>query len=454
MKRLILFLILSASAFAQNYRVDDIVFNRNGAPVPSATIAVCSQVAITAISEVVGTVTVTTTLNPPQGSTVTIVGITPTAYNGSYVVLTTSPTSFTYTNPTQGLGAGSTFGSAVVTSTTPCAPLANLCASYTDAVCASPNPVTGDGVGNYHFYVAPGHYTRQFYGSGLTARVQTDQVLPCDPANCSSSGTITAPNFVSTVATGTAPFTVTSTTQVPNLNVSQLEGKTWEIPGTIGSTTPNTGAFTTVTGSSVSSTGSAAVGTTLTITESAAPSGVASKSVVWADSTAHRLQHKDNNGSAFTLANTSGDTLTSTTLASPTVTGTASGNGTIPTAMLAATPSIIPFWCTGTATANTTLVLAGAACTATTGYLIPMNAGTVKNLFCKSVNAGVNASSGLVTVRKNVVNQALTCTIGTGTSCNDQTHTFSMSAGDAIDIIFTTQIGETLSALSCTVEKI
>lgn len=56
-----------------------------------------------------------------------------------------------------------------------------------------------------------------------------------------ASGVIT-----STVVTGTAPFTVASTTVVANLNVSQLLGNTWAVPGTIGSGTPNTGAFTTL----------------------------------------------------------------------------------------------------------------------------------------------------------------------------------------------------------------
>jgi len=40
----------------------------------------------------------------------------------------------------------------------------------------------------------------------------------------SNAGAITAKRLVSTVTTGTAPFTVTSTTQVPNLNVSFLGG--------------------------------------------------------------------------------------------------------------------------------------------------------------------------------------------------------------------------------------
>lgn len=58
-------------------------------------------------------------------------------------------------------------------------------------------------------------------------------------------GNTTANQFLSTVPTGTAPFVVASTTQVANLNVSQLESFSWEIPGTIGSTTPNSGAFST-----------------------------------------------------------------------------------------------------------------------------------------------------------------------------------------------------------------
>lgn len=57
----------------------------------------------------------------------------------------------------------------------------------------------------------------------------------------SATGQIT-----STLATGTAPFAVSSTTVVPNLNVSKLLGGTWAVPGTIGSTTPNSGAFTTL----------------------------------------------------------------------------------------------------------------------------------------------------------------------------------------------------------------
>jgi hypothetical protein len=55
----------------------------------------------------------------------------------------------------------------------------------------------------------------------------------------------TAEQIVSTLATGTSPFAVSSTTNVANLNASTLSGATFAAPGPIGSTTPSTSAFTT-----------------------------------------------------------------------------------------------------------------------------------------------------------------------------------------------------------------
>ena len=55
--------------------------------------------------------------------------------------------------------------------------------------------------------------------------------------------------ITSTLSTGTSPFSITSTTVVPNLNVSQLLGGTWAIPGSIGSTTPNSVAATSLSAS-------------------------------------------------------------------------------------------------------------------------------------------------------------------------------------------------------------
>jgi hypothetical protein len=54
--------------------------------------------------------------------------------------------------------------------------------------------------------------------------------------------------LTSTLADGTAPMVVTSTTKVANLNVDKLDGADWAAPAALGSTTPATGTFTTITG--------------------------------------------------------------------------------------------------------------------------------------------------------------------------------------------------------------
>jgi hypothetical protein len=61
----------------------------------------------------------------------------------------------------------------------------------------------------------------------------------------SATGAIT-----STLVTGTAPLVVASTTKVTNLNVDQLDSADWASPAAIGSTTPAAGAFTTLAASS------------------------------------------------------------------------------------------------------------------------------------------------------------------------------------------------------------
>lgn len=143
------------------------------------------------------------------------------------------------------------------------------------------------------------------------------------------------------------------------------------------------------------------------------------------------------------------DTLTNKTLTSPAITTPAINGITIN-----GVPSVMQFSCTGTATAASTLSLSGGACTNTLGILFPVSSSaTIANLRCKSQGAGVNASSGAVTVRKNGVAQTTTCTIGTGTTCSDLTHTFSVAAGDTVDLVFTTQTAETLGNIGCTVEK-
>lgn len=64
------------------------------------------------------------------------------------------------------------------------------------------------------------------------------------------AGTFTSITYslqlTSTVATGTAPMVVASTTKVNNLNVDLLDGADWQAPLAIGNVTPNTGRFTTL----------------------------------------------------------------------------------------------------------------------------------------------------------------------------------------------------------------
>ena len=65
-----------------------------------------------------------------------------------------------------------------------------------------------------------------------------------DLGTWSGTGISTPSTITSTVATGTSPLTVSSTTNVANLNASTLSGATFAAPGTIGSGTRSTGAFT------------------------------------------------------------------------------------------------------------------------------------------------------------------------------------------------------------------
>lgn len=87
------------------------------------------------------------------------------------------------------------------------------------------------------------------YGGGGTFTTVNDWII---------NGAIKGSTIQSTVATGTAPLTVASTTNVANLNASSLNGATFAAPGTIGGTTPGAAGFTSiaVTGAATLSTAS------------------------------------------------------------------------------------------------------------------------------------------------------------------------------------------------------
>lgn len=112
---------------------------------------------------------------------------------------------------------------------TPCTPLANL---FTDATLSTPamNPLTSDGLGNFHFYTAPGVYTVQIYGPGIRAYTTPDVIVPVNPANAQFDS-ITATNAISALTLnlggnlsvgGNASVTGTLTAGSFNANVSEI----------------------------------------------------------------------------------------------------------------------------------------------------------------------------------------------------------------------------------------
>lgn len=123
--------------------------------------------------------------------------------------------------------------------------------------------------------------------------------------------------------------------------------------------------------------------------------------------------------------------------------------------------------CTGTSTANIAApgifvqpaTAATRTCTSTTEVAIfqAPRAGTLQVLQCTATTGGVNASSGLVTVRVaplatgTFAASGITATFGTTTSAIDITHTFAVTTGQFVSIAYTTQVAETLAGVSCTV---
>jgi hypothetical protein len=108
--------------------------------------------------------------------------------------------------------------------------------------------------------------------------------------------------------------------------------------------------------------------------------------------------------------------------------------------------------CNGTASPSTTITMpwpgtATTACTNTISTIqIPATSvGTAKNMRVRCGTAGAGAASGVFTLIQNGANSALTCTVGTGQTCSDATHSVSLAAGDLLLIQFTTQAAETLA---------
>lgn len=118
---------------------------------------------------------------------------------------------------------------------------------------------------------------------------------------------------------------------------------------------------------------------------------------------------------------------------------------------------------TGVGTASQTLFLNGPSgatnaftnTTATTISAVAPKAGTLADLSCTATAGGVNASSGVVTVRTaplstgTFASSSITGTFGTTTAASDHTHSAAVTINQPIQIQITTQAAETLAGVQC-----
>jgi hypothetical protein len=84
-------------------------------------------------------------------------------------------------------------------------------------------------------------------GTEVLPIVQSNATVKVAVSDLTAGRATSALSYTSTATTGTAPFTVASTTNVANLNASTLNGATFAAPGAIGGTTAAAGNFTLLT---------------------------------------------------------------------------------------------------------------------------------------------------------------------------------------------------------------
>lgn len=90
--------------------------------------------------------------------------------------------------------------------------------------------------------------TTPLAGTEVLPIVQGGATVKVAVSDLTAGRAISATVLTSTVAVGTAPIVVTSTTNVANLNASSLGGATFAAPGAIGGTTASAITGTTITG--------------------------------------------------------------------------------------------------------------------------------------------------------------------------------------------------------------
>ena len=188
--------------------------------------------------------------------------------------------------------------------------------------------------------------------------------------------------------------------------------------------------------------GSAGTPTWTAGTSSGTPAVTASAPMTINAVTGNISLNAEGNGSKVQLTNSG------TTTANDVVTYDSFGNVQDSGVNVANVGAVFMAWCTGgVGTANATAYqLApgtnnGLSCTiagSTATIPIPITC-TAKNLYVTASSGGAVAGSGVVTLTKaGTGSTALTCTLGTSTSCNDTTHSVSFSAGNNWGVIVTT----------------
>jgi len=133
---------------------------------PGATVTVyinaAPDVAISSISRTANVVTVTIPAGSGfiAGEQVTIAGVTDASFNGTFTILISGATTFTYTQTAA--NASSSGGTATST--------LRLATIYSDNIStAKANPFVSASDGTWFFYVDTGHYDVKFSGGGIAA---------------------------------------------------------------------------------------------------------------------------------------------------------------------------------------------------------------------------------------------------------------------------------------------
>jgi hypothetical protein len=229
-----------------------------------------------------------------------------------------------------------------------------------------------------------------------------------------AGGTLTGPvstnsQITSTLATGTAPLVVASTTNVANLNASSLSGATFAAPGAIGGTTASTGKFTTATigaGSAITSSGPGGALGSNAFNSTAFISGLTVGTTTITSGSSTNIEY--NNGGVLGEYTISGTGTAVAMTASPTFTGTVGAAAITATGILrtssagsAAAPSLV--------VGNSTT---GCYSVSTTGFGCSVNGGakfdygittagtlTALGQIVATTNVGSSSNTGLFFIR-------------------------------------------------------